>query len=130
MRYPEPFPAEEHLSAPEPLTCARMNRQDFLIQLWSGYLSREYLCAASGGQPCRVIAISYRRALNIHGGNSGSNPVGGANIPTHLQIPGRCGFSRHYSRMRSLDRLHFLRSMCVCSYRPGSESRFRSWDCL
>jgi len=44
---------------------------------------------ASGSHPCCVVSVTYDRTLYFHGGNTGSNPVGDANLINHLQIPSR-----------------------------------------
>jgi len=35
---------------------------------------------AFGSHPCRVASVTYLRTHRFHGGNTGSNPVGDANI--------------------------------------------------
>ena len=47
-----------------------------------------FLClteTAFGSHPCRVVSVTYRKLRPFHGGNTGSNPVGDANIPKDLQ---------------------------------------------
>ena len=44
---------------------------------------------ASGSHPCCVVSVTYHRPSYFHGGNTGSNPVGDANLINHLQIPFR-----------------------------------------
>ena len=35
---------------------------------------------ASGSHPCCVVSVTYHRPSYFHGGNTGSNPVGDANV--------------------------------------------------
>ena len=46
---------------------------------------------AFDGHPCCVVSVTYVRTHCFHGGNTGSNPVGDANIPKQLA-------SRRFSR--------------------------------
>jgi hypothetical protein len=42
-----------------------------------------FLClteTAFGSHPCRVVSVTYRKLRPFHGGNTGSNPVGDANL--------------------------------------------------
>ncbi len=47
-----------------------------------------------GSHPCRVVSVTYRKLRPFHGGNTGSNPVGDANLIDHLQIPSRILYVR------------------------------------
>ena len=56
-----------------------------------------FLClteTAFGSHPCRVVSVTYRKLRPFHGGNTGSNPVGDANLINHLQIPSRILYVR------------------------------------
>jgi hypothetical protein len=46
---------------------------------------------ASGSHPCRVVSVTYRKLRPFHGGNTGSNPVGDANLINNLR---NCRFWR------------------------------------
>ena len=56
-----------------------------------------FLClteTAFGSHPCRVVSVTYRKLWPFHGGNTGSNPVGDANLINHLQVPSRILYVR------------------------------------
>jgi len=49
---------------------------------------------AFGSHPRCVVSISYAKPKSFHGGNTGSNPVGDANLINHSQIPSRILYVR------------------------------------
>jgi hypothetical protein len=69
--------------------------------------------------PCRVVSISYQILSPFHGGNTGSNPVGDANISPprcrllcgRRDVPGRKPAQPHV-RLASIVGQE-LRSMCA-----------------
>jgi|SRR5580700_894930 hypothetical protein len=50
-----------------------LNLDPFMIPETFLYLTE----TAFGNHPCRVVSITYCEAVPFHGGNTGSNPVGG-----------------------------------------------------
>ena len=62
-----------------------LNLDPFMIHEMFLYLTE----TAFGRHPCRVVSVTYRKLRPFHGGNTGSNPVGDANLINHLQIPFR-----------------------------------------
>ena len=42
---------------------------------------------AFGCHPCRVVSVTYRKLRPLHGGNTGSNPVGDANKTLDFHEP-------------------------------------------
>ena len=76
----------------------RLNLDPFMIHETFLYLTE----TAFGSHPCRVVSVTYLQLRPFHGGNTGSNPVGDANLINHLR---NCWFWRTtgYATVKLLD---------------------------